>query len=120
MIEALLGYLKFLQETLMKFENKNLNTSAVVTLMYTAYNKFPELYKKASKLYAKELNLWKVAVNNSIKQNQIRKDIPIETVAKMFTHLKDGYDAGHSGVTMDFSIFPQQYHYLYKLLQPQE
>lgn len=117
MINAILQYLSFLEKTLMQMENKQLNTSSVVTLMYTAYNRFPELYKQASKLYTKELNLWKTALNNSKQKGEIRQDIPVDTTAAMFTHLKDGYDAGKSGVSMDFSIFSEQFNFFYSLLK---
>ena len=58
MIEAMLYYLDQLKEFYDQVENKNINTSNVVTVMYTAYSRFPELYKKARKLYEYELNLW--------------------------------------------------------------
>ena len=45
MIEAMLYYLNQLKEFYDLVENKTINTSNVVTMMYTAYSRFPELYK---------------------------------------------------------------------------
>lgn len=117
MINALLTYLHSLESLLQHFDNQNLNTSNVVTLMCTAYNRFPDLYKKAHRIYLKELDLWQQALQNEIRMGIIRPDIPLEMVATMFTHIKDGFDTGKYGVTMDFTIFDKQYNYLYQLLQ---
>lgn len=116
MIEAMLYYLKQLQDVYIQVENKNINVSNVVTVMYTAYSKFPELYKKARRLYEQEFNLWTQAIKNSMRAGAIRGNVPIETTAHMFLHIKDGWDPGRAGVPMNFDLFPAQYNYLYKLI----
>lgn len=118
MIHAMLGYLDSLNEALQTFENKNINTSNVVNLMFTAYNRFPGLSRKAKRLFTNEVELWKKALRNSMRAGQIRSDVNIDLTALMFTHIKDGYDSGQYGITMDFSIFPRQYNYLYDLIKP--
>ena len=117
MIDAMLYYLNQLQEFYNRVENKNINTSNVVTVMYTAYSRFPELYKKARRLYEHELSLWIQAIKNSMHNGDIRGNVPIETTAHMFLHIKDGWDPGRSGVPMNFGIFPEQYNYLYDLIR---
>ena len=117
MIEAMLYYLDQLKEFYDQVENKNINTSNVVTVMYTAYSKFPELYKKARKLYEYELNLWIQSIKGSMRAGVIRGNVPIETTAHMFLHIKDGWDPGRTGMPMNFDIFPQQYNYLYDLIK---
>ncbi len=117
MIDAMLYYLNQLQEFYNQVENKNINTSNVVTVMYTAYSRFPELYKKARRLYEHELSLWVQAIKNSMHNGDIRGNVPIETTAHMFLHIKDGWDPGRSGVPMNFNIFPEQYNYLYDLIK---
>ena len=116
MIEAMLLYLDKLREFRDQVENKNINTSNVVMVMYTAYTRFPELYKKARKMYERELSLWKQSIKNSLRAGDIRGDVPIDITAHMFLHIKDGWDPGRSGV-MNFDIFPQQYNYLYELIK---
>ena len=117
MIEAMLYYLNQLQEFYNQVENKNINTSNVVTMMYTAYSRFPELFKKARRMYEHELNLWIQAIKNSMRAGEVRGNVPIETTAHMFLHIKDGWDPGRSGVPMNFDIFPVQYNYLYDLIR---
>ena len=117
MIEGMLSYLDRLKDFYNLVENKNINTSNVVTVMYTAYSRFPELFKKAKRLYEHELNLWIQAIKNSMHNGDIRGNVPIETTAHMFLHIKDGWDPGRSGVPMNFSIFPEQYYYLYELIK---
>ena len=117
MIEAMLYYLNQLQEFYNQVENKNINTSNVVTMMYTAYSRFPELFKKARRMYEHELNLWIQAIKNSMRAGEVCGNVPIETTAHMFLHIKDGWDPGRSGVPMNFDIFPVQYNYLYDLIR---
>ena len=117
MIEALLRYFSFLEDSLMELEDKNINTSNVIMLLYTAYHRFPDLYRRANRLYASEKEKWVRALRNSIQAGEVRRDIPLETVATLFTHVKDGYDAGQTGKQMDFSIIPKQYNYLYELIK---
>lgn len=117
MIQAMLYYLDQLKDVYDQVENKNITTSNVVTVMYTAYSRFPELYKKARRLYEHELNLWMKAIKNSMHDGSVRGNVPIETTAHMFLHIKDGWDPGRSGVPMNFAIFPEQYNYLYELIK---
>ena len=117
MIEAMLYYLSQLQEFYEQVENKNINTSNVVTMMYTAYSRFPELHRKARKVYERELSLWTQSIKNSMHAGEVRGDVQIDTIAHMFLHIKDGWDPGRSGVPMNFDIFPQQYNYLYELIK---
>ena len=119
MIEAMLSYLDQLREFRDQVENKNINTSNVVMVMYTAYTRFPELYKKARKMYERELSLWIQAIKNSLRAGAVRGDVPVEITAHMFLYIKDGWDPGRSGA-MNFDIFPQQYNYLYDLIKKNE
>lgn len=120
MIQVMLSYLNDLKEVYDQVENKHINTSNVVTVMYTAYSRFPELYKKARRLYEQELNLWRQAIKNSMHEGAICGNVPIDTTAHMFLHIKDGWDPGSTGVPMNFEIFPEQYNYLYELIKKHE
>lgn len=119
MIDTMLYYTNQLKEFYDQVENKNINTSNVVTVMYTAYSRFPDLYRKARRLYERELNLWIQAIKNSMRAGEIRGNVHIETMAHMFLHIKDGWDPGRSGAPMNFDIFPEQYNYLYELIKKQ-
>lgn len=117
MIEALMRYFRFLELSLMELENKNINTSNVIMLLYTAYHRFPELYRKAYRLYATEQSLWLRALRNSMIAGDVRRDIPLQETAALFTQIKDGYDAGQSGKQMDFEMVRRQYQLLYSLIK---
>ena len=117
MIEALLRYFRFLEENLMELDNQNINTANVIMLLYTAYHRFPELYRKAHRLYAAEQAMWLKALRNSVRAGEVRRGIPLEVIAVLFTQVKDGYDAGHSGAQMDFNMVREQYNLLYDLIK---
>ena len=119
MIEALLRYFRFLEDSLMELENRNINTSNVIMLLYTAYHRFPELYRKAYRLYATEQSLWSKAIRNSQIAGEVRRDIPQQETAALFTQIKDGYDAGQSGKQKDFDMVRRQYQLLYSLIKEQ-
>jgi AcrR family transcriptional regulator len=117
MIEAMMHYLNQLKEFHKQVENKNINVSNVVNVMFTAYSNFPELYKKASRMYERELNLWIQAIKNSMRVGEVKGNVHIDTVAHMFVHIKDGWDPGRAGVPMNYEIFSEQYNYLYELIK---
>jgi AcrR family transcriptional regulator len=117
MIEAMIYYLGQLRDVHEQVDNKNINTSNVVNVMFTAYSKFPELYKKARKLYERELNLWIQAIKNSMRTGDVRGDVHIETIAHMFLHIKDGWDPGRTSGPMNYEILFDQYNYLYELIK---
>ena len=117
MIEALLRYFRFLEENLMELEQRNINTSNVIMLLYTAYHRFPDLYRRAHRLYATEQSMWQRALRNSMVAGEVRRDLPLEETAALFTQVKDGYDAGRSGMQMDFDMVRKQYELLYSLIQ---
>ena len=117
MIEAMSYYLQQLREVHEQVDNKNINTSNVVNVMFTAYSRFPELYKKARRLYERELNLWIQAIKNSMRTGDVRGDVHIETIAHMFLHIKDGWDPGRTSGPMNYEILYDQYNYLYELIK---
>lgn len=119
MIEALLRYFRFLELSLMELETRNINTSNVIMLLYTAYHRFPELYRKANRLYASEHAMWQRALRNSIQAGEVKRNIPVEVTATLFTQVKDGYDAGRSGAQMDFDMVRKQYMLLYSFIRTQ-
>ena len=120
MIDALLRYFRFLEENLMELEQRNINTSNVIMLLYSAYHRFPELYRRAHKLYATEQSMWLRALRNSMIAGEVRRDLPLEETAALFTQVKDGYDAGRSGMQMDFNMVRRQYQLLYSLISAQQ
>jgi AcrR family transcriptional regulator len=117
MIDAMQYYLHQLRDVHEQVDNKNINTSNVVNVMFTAYSKFPELYKKARRLYERELNLWIQAIKNSMRTGDVRGDVHIETIAHMFLHIKDGWDPGRTSGPMNYEILYDQYSYLYELIK---
>ena len=117
MIEAMMSYLSSLEEALQTFDIKTINTSNVNDLMFTAYNKFPALHRKAQRLALKELELWRKALYNDQRAGLIRRDIDRDQVALMCTHIKDTYDSGLGQTQMDFTCLQKTYSEFHKLLK---
>ena len=111
------AYLTDLEEALMAFDNKQINTSNVNDLMFTAYSRFPSLHRKAQRLALKELELWRKAIYTDQRAGLIRRDIDREQIALMFTHIKNSYDNGLSQTQMDFSLLRKTYSEFHKLLK---
>jgi AcrR family transcriptional regulator len=117
MIATMMSYLHKLEESLLSFDIKTINTSNVNDLMFTAYSKFPSLHRKAQRLALKELELWRKALITDQRAGLIRTDIDREQIAIMFTHIKNSYDSGLGQTQMDFSILEKTYSELHNLLK---
>lgn len=117
MIQAIMQYLGSLEETLMTFSNKAVNTSNVNNLMFTAYSLFPTLHRKAQRLALKEVDLWRKALYNDQRAGLIRRDIDREQVALMFAHIKNSYDSGLGKTQMDFTLLEKSYREFHKILK---
>jgi AcrR family transcriptional regulator len=117
MVDSIEEYLHSLEEALLTFDNKAINTSNVNGLMFSAYSKFPALHRKAQRLALKELELWRKAIYNDQRAELIRRDIDREQVAMMFLHVKNTYDPGLGQTQMDFSLLRKTYTELHNLLK---
>ena len=117
MIAAMMNYLHSLEEALMTFNIKTINTSNVNDLMFTAYSLFPSLHRKAQRLALKELELWRNAIYNDQRAGLIRRDINREHIALMFSHIKNSYDSGLGQTQMDFSLLEKTYSEFHNLLK---
>ena len=117
MIRAMMQYLGGLEEALMTFDNKTVNTSNVNNLMFTAYSRFPALHRRAQRLSLKELELWRKAIYNSQRAGLVRHGIDVDFIALMMTHVKDSYDSGLGRTQMDFSLLEKSYYAMYNLLK---
>lgn len=117
MIRAMMRYLGSLEETLLTFTNRSVNTSNVNNLMFTAYSRFPALHRKAQRLALKEVELWRKAIYNSQRAGLVRHGIDVDLIALMLAHVKDSYDSGLARTQMDFSLLEKSYYAMYNLLK---
>lgn len=117
MIAAITDYLHCLEEALMTFDNKTINTSNVNDLMFTAYSKFPSLHRKAQRLALKELELWRKAIYADQRAGLVRRDIDRDQIALMFTHVKNTFDPALGQTQMNFSLLTKTYSELHNLLK---
>ena len=120
MISAMMRYLRSLEDALMTFSNKSVNTSNVNNLMFTAYSRFPSLHRKAQRLALKEVELWRKAIYNSQRAGIVRRGIDVEIIALMLAHVKDSYDSGLARTQMDFGLLEKSYYAMYNLLKIEE
>ncbi len=117
MINAMMQYLHSLEDALMTFTNKNINTSNVNNLMFSAYSRFPALHRRAQRLALKEVELWRKAIYNSQRAGIVRHGIDVDLIALMMAHVKDSYDSGLSRTQMDFTLLQKSYDAMYNLLK---
>lgn len=110
-------YLHSLEEALLSFDLKAINTSNVNDLMFTAYRLFPKLYRQAQRLALKELELWRKAIYHDQRAGLVRGDIDREQVALMFSQVKNTYDPGLGKAQMNFSLLEKTYSELHHLIK---
>ena len=117
MIQTMMSYLHSLEEALLTFDNKSVNTSNVNNLMFSAYTRFPSLRRKAQRLALKEQEMWRKAIYHDQRAGLIREDIDRDHIALMFASVKNSYDAGLGQAQMNFSILEKTYSELHNLLK---
>lgn len=117
MIQTMMGYLHSLEQALMTFDDKRINTSNVNNLMFTAYSRFPTLHRKAQRIALREVELWRKAIYNSQRAGFIRHGIDVEMIALMCAHIKNSYDSGLGQTQMDFTLLEKSYNSFYNLLK---
>ena len=116
-IKAMLTYVDEIEQSLLTFTNKQINTSNSNGLMLQAYNMFPAMRRKAKRLALTELHLWRQAIYHDQRAGLIRHDIDVEQVSLMFTYIKSSFDAGLADTQMDFSLIRKSYSEFHKLLK---
>ena len=117
MIAAMMSYLRCLEEALMSFDHRNINTSNVNNLMFNAYSLFPSLHRRAQRLALKEVELWRKAIYNDQRAGILKRNFDREQIALMFAHIKNSYDSGLGRTQMNFSLLEKSYSELYNLLK---
>ncbi|MBR4263907.1 MAG: TetR/AcrR family transcriptional regulator [Paludibacteraceae bacterium] len=117
MIQTMMTYLHGLEEALLTFDDKRINTSNVNNLMFTAYSRFPALHRKAQRLALKEVELWRKAIYNDQRSGIIRFGIDVDMIALMCAHIKNSYDSGLGQTQMDFTLLEKSYNSFYNLLK---
>ena len=117
MIQTMMAYLHGLEEALLTFDDKRINTSNVNNLMFTAYSRFPALHRKAQRLALKEVELWRKAIYNDQRAGIIRFGIDVDMIALMCAHIKNSYDSGLGQAQMDFTLLEKSYKSFYNLLK---
>lgn len=117
MIEAMMRYLGTLEEALMSFDNKSINTSNVNGLMFSACSKFPSFSRRAKRLAIKEQDLWRKAILNDQRTGRARRGIDVEQIALIFAHVKNSYDSALGMGQMNFQLLRKTYTELHKLIK---
>ena len=117
MIEAMMGYLGSLEEALMSFDTKTINTSNVNGLMFSACSKFPSFSRQAKRLALKEQELWRKAILNDQRLGRARRGIDVDQIALIFAHVKNSYDSALGMGQMNFQLLRKTYSELHNLIK---
>lgn len=61
--------------------------NAMLNIEISAFFVIPEMREYANEWYSKEREVWKIVVNNSIINNEIHKDLDVDTIADLFVNV---------------------------------
>lgn len=117
MIEAMMSYLGSLEEALMSFETRTINTSNVNGLMFSACSKFPAFSRRAKRLAIKEQELWRKAILNDQRTGLAKRGIDVDQIALIFAHVKNSYDSALGMGQMNFQLLRKTYAELHNLIK---
>lgn len=93
MISTRLEALKNIKLAIEATGNKELNMSNLTALLLVAISIYPDCMEKARELKRLSVEKWKVAIQNSMQQGEIRKDIDINALAMLFSNIKDAHES---------------------------
>lgn len=116
-IRAMMTYVDEIEQSLLTFENRQINTSNSNGLMLQAYHMFPAMKRQAKRLALTEVHQWRQAILHDQRAGLIRHDINVEQVSLMFTYIKSSFDVGLADSQMDFSLIRKSYSEFHNLLK---
>lgn len=118
MIESRIRLIIEQRDLLLNSNNPNLTFFNLSSIKYIALLKYEDYRQQIEIIRTKSLELWRTAIRNSIKNNEIRDDVNIDVLAEMFVNVKVSYETNYNNlIKVKDGSFIQAYFYLYELIK---
>ena len=118
MIESRIRLIIAQRDILLQSNNPNLTFFNLTSIKFIALLKYEDYRKKLESFRNKTIELWKMAINNSIRNKEIKEDVNVDVLSELFANVKVSYESNFNNlIKVKDGSFIQSYFYLYKLIK---
>lgn len=118
MIESRIRLIIAQRDILLQSNNPNLTFFNLTSIKFIALLKYEDYRKKLEDFRNKTIELWKMAINNSIRNKEIKEDVNVDVLSEMFANVKVSYESNFNNlIKVKDGSFIQSYFYLYELIK---
>ena len=118
MIESRIRLIIAQRDILLQSNNPNLTFFNLTSIKFIALLKYEDYRKKLESFRNKTIELWKMAINNSIRNKEIKEDVNVDVLSEMFANVKVSYESNFNNlIKVKDGSFIQSYFYLYELIK---
>ena len=118
MIESRIRFIIAQRDILLQSNNPNLTFFNLTSIKFIALLKYEDYRKKLEVFRNKTIELWKMAINNSIRNKEIKEDVNVDVLSELFANVKVSYESNFNNlIKVKDGSFIQSYFYLYELIK---
>lgn len=118
MIESRIRLIIAQRDILLQSNNPNLTFFNLTSIKFIALLKYEDYRKKLEDFRNKTIELWKMAINNSIRNKEIKEDVNVDVLSEIFANVKVSYESNFNNlIKVKDGSFIQSYFYLYELIK---
>ena len=118
MIESRIRLIIAQRHILLQSNNPNLTFFNLTSIKFIALLKYEDYRKKLEVFRNKTIELWKMAINNSIRNKEIKEDVNVDVLSELFANVKVSYESNFNNlIKVKDGSFIQSYFYLYELIK---
>ena len=118
MIESRIRLIIAQRDILLQSNNPNLTFFNLTSIKFIALLKYEDYRKKLESFRNKTIELWKMAINNSIRNKEIKEDVNVDVLSELFANVKVSYESNFNNlIKVKDGSFIQSYFYLYELIK---
>ena len=118
MIESRILLIIAQRDILLQSNNPNLTFFNLTSIKFIALLKYEDYRKKLEVFRNKTIELWKMAINNSIRNKEIKEDVNVDVLSELFANVKVSYESNFNNlIKVKDGSFIQSYFYLYELIK---
>ena len=118
MIESRIRLIIAQRDILLQSNNPNLTFFNLTSIKFIALLKYEDYRKKLEVFRNKTIELWKMAINNSIRNKEIKEDVNVDVLSELFANVKVSYESNFNNlIKVKDGSFIQSYFYLYELIK---
>jgi AcrR family transcriptional regulator len=94
LIEIFLGLYQKIKVNLLKTNLPDVSFSNLTSLILHANAHYPDLAERTDEIKKSVFSAWKCSIKNSMQRGEVKQNVDVDSVATIFTNIKEGYEYG--------------------------